>query len=403
MPGRRVVLAIAALVALRVVVVPLVLLDPLTSRKNAVLTGDVRRYHRIAQAAGVPYRDFEVEYPPVTWAAIKMLNGRDNRETTIRVVVSQLLCDIAIAAALAFGWSRRAALAYLVLGLPLVLYPFIYLRLDLLSVALAAWGFALVRKDRWRGGGVLLAVACFAKLWPLAVLPMLAFQRRWRALATTLVTGALGLVVWVAVAGYDGIQQVMTFRNSVGWQIESVVGALVRMFNHDTVHVESGAWRVGASAAQWSRPLGAAMVATVAAVWWLASRRRDDAVAIEVVAPLAAIGAFLALAPILSPQYVCWLLPFAALAVVAGARAMAAISAAVVALSSMLLYVIKDVIWGENAATVLLLVRNGLVVALIVVGMVQLGRRRPEPDDTPPAVGEAALDPGAVLVSNAGR
>jgi glycosyl transferase family 87 len=375
MSARRLLLLIVALVAARVLVVPLILIDPLTSRHNAVLTGDVRRYHRIAQSSGVPYRDFEVEYPPVTWAAIKVLDGGSNRAATILVVVSQLVCDLLVAAALAYGWNRRAALAYLVLGLPLVVYPFIYLRLDLLSVALAAWGLALVRRDRWRSGGVLLAVSCFAKLWPLAVLPMLALQRRWRALAVTVATGAAGLVAWVAVAGVDGVQQVMTFRGARGWQIESVIGALVRAFGHGIVHVESGAWRVGTSAATWSRPLGLAMVVVVAVVWWRAWYHRDDARVVESVAPLAALGAFLALAPILSPQYVCWLLPFAALAFVDDAPAMVWISAAVIALSSILLYVIKEVIWGEDIAMLLLVVRNGMVVALTVVGLAQIWRR----------------------------
>jgi hypothetical protein len=375
MSARRLLLLIVALVAARVVVVPLILSDPLTSRRNAVLTGDVRRYHRIAQSPGVPYRDFPVEYPPVTWAAIKVLDGGSNRAATIRVVISQLVCDVLVAAALAYGWSRRAALAYLVLGLPLVVYPFIYLRLDLLSVALAAWGLALVRRDRWASGGVLLAVSCFAKPWPLAVLPMLVLQRRWRALAVTLATGAAGLAAWVVVAGVDGVQQVATFRGARGWQIESVVGALVRALGHDIVHVESGAWRVGASAATWSRPLGLAMVGVMAVVWWRAWYHRDDTRVVEAVAPLAALGAFLALAPILSPQYVCWLLPFAALAYVEGARRMVWISAAVVALSAILLYVIKEVIWGEDTAMVLLLVRNAMVVALTVVGLVEIWRR----------------------------
>ncbi len=378
MPARRVLFAIAALVAVRVVVVPLLLHDPMTTKHNAMLTGDVRRYQRIAQSPGIPWRDFAVEYPPVTWAAIKVLDGRSEHGSATRVAWSQLVCDVAVAAALAYGWRKEAALAYLVLGLPLVVFPFIYLRLDLLSVALAVWGLALVRRDKPVAGGITLAVSCFAKFWPVGIVPLLVLQRRWRALVVTVATGTVGLVAWVAVAGTDGVNQVLSFRGARGWQIESVVGALVRGVTHDVVGVESGAWRVGASAVSWSRPLGAVLAVAVLAVWALAWRHRDEPRMVEAVAPIAAVAAFLAFSPILSPQYVCWLLPFGALAAVEGVPSLARMVGAVVALSAMLLYLIKEVIWGEDGAMAMLLVRNGLVVALFVVGLVMLARRRSE-------------------------
>ncbi len=72
------------------------------------------------------------------------------------------------------------------------------------------------------------------------------------------------------------------------------------------------------------------------------------------------------------------MLPFGALAAVEGVHSLARMVGAVVALSAMLLYLIKEVIWGEDGAMAMLLVRNGLVVALFVVGLVMLARRRSE-------------------------
>jgi hypothetical protein len=383
MSARGLVRAIVVLVLVRLVLVVVLLLSPLTSRGNAALAGDIRRFHTIATSNGTPWRDFEVEYPPVTWLAIVTVNGQTTHETTIRTVLSQLLCDLAIAGGLAYGWSRRAAFIYLVVGLLMLTYPFIYLRLDLLSVALAVWGLALVRRDRWKGGGVVLALACFAKLWPLSVFPMLALQRRWRALAVAVGTGVLGGVAWVAAVGTAGIQQVVTFRNSSGWEIESVVGWFVRALGHNQAHVESGAWRVGTSAAQWSRPLGVGMVLTVAWIWWRAWRRRDNLRTVEAIAPLAAVAAFLSWPPLLSPQYVCWLLPFTALAVFHGERTMAWLAGAVIGISTLQLYVIREIIWGEDAALALVLTRNILLVTLVVVGCVKLARHRASPSIAP--------------------
>jgi hypothetical protein len=232
-----------------------------------------------------------------------------------------------------------------------------------------------------------LALACFAKLWPLSIFPMLALQRRWRALAVAVGTGVAGGVAWIASVGTTGIQQVVTFRNSSGWEIESVVGWFVRALGHHQAHVESGAWRVGASAAQWSRPLGVGMVLTVAWIWWRAWRRRDDLRTVEAIAPLAAVAAFLAWPPLLSPQYVCWLLPFTALAVFYGERTMAWLAGAVIGISTLQLYVIREIIWGEEAALAMVLIRNMLLVTLVVVGCVRLARL----PAAPPAI--AALGP----------
>lgn len=385
--GRRVLVAIVALVALRALILPVLLTDPLTTRANANLTGDVRRFHRIAESPGTPWRDFDVEYPPVMWVAIVVLDAPSLRWTTASIVLSQFVCDVAIAAALAYAWSRRAALWYLALGATLVVFPFIYLRLDLLSVALAIWGFALVRRRREVAGGGLLAAACLAKLWPVVVLPMLVVQRRWRALAAVVVTGAVGVVAWVAAVGTTGLDQVLSFRGSRGWEIESIGGMFVRAFTHDPVAVENGAWRVGISAVQWGKPLTAAMLAVVVALWALAWRRARDEVLVEAITPLAAVSAFLAFSTLLSPQFVYWLLPFAAIAAAARRYVPALIVGAIVLLSNVFLYAIKEVIWGETWAVALVVVRNALVVALLAWCVAELVRALRASGDDGPAGG----------------
>jgi hypothetical protein len=50
------------------------------------------------------------------------------------VAISQLLCDILISFILRWVWSLRTQAAYLVLGLPLVAFPFVYARVDLAKI-----------------------------------------------------------------------------------------------------------------------------------------------------------------------------------------------------------------------------------------------------------------------------
>ncbi len=373
MSKRRIALLFAAMVLVRLVVVPAFLATGGTRGHHTVLPGDVRRYHRIATAHGTPYRDFEVEYPPITLAAIEAIDGGSVRHSTVNLMWSQVVLDLAVVAVVAWGWGRRAALAYLVLGLPFLAYPFLYLRLDLLSVLLAVGGVALVRKRLPVTGGATLALACFAKLWPFVLLPALLIRRAWRAFAAAALAGLAMLGAWLAWSGSSGVEQVVTFRGASGWQIESIYGALVRAVTTDRVRVESGAWRVG-SVPDWAHvALGAATVASLVFVWVaVALAREREPVLIDGIAPLTAIVAFLVFSPIFSPQYACWLLPFAAIAWVGGERALGGLTLAVVGLSTLELFLVKEITGGGYFAVSVVFLRSAVVVAMLVVGAARL-------------------------------
>jgi hypothetical protein len=369
-----------ALVGVRVLVVVVALDQEATRGRHTVLPGDVRRYHRIATSAGVPYRDFEVEYPPVTLGAIELLDGPTVRATTVAVMWSQLATDVVIAGLVAWGWGRRAALAYLLLGTAFLVYPFLYLRLDLLSVALAVGALALARRRHPTAGAVTLAVACFAKLWPLVLLPRWLFARSRHAIAAFAVTAGAGLAMWMVFLGTDGPIQVLTFRGATGWQIESTIGALVHVFSPDPVHIVQGAYRVGSVSALAELTLAGIGCAMVAYAWWCVARsgRRSPAL-LDGVAPLAATSALLVTATILSPQYVAWLLPFAAIAVAYGERRFAGLTFAVCFLSVVALNLVNELRAGSPLAMGVVLVRDALLVALLIAAVARLvgaARRR---------------------------
>ena len=376
MSTRRFLVLFAVLAGLRIAVVPLALASDGTqpSRYN-ILPGDAIRFHNIAISEGRPYRDFEVEYPPVMLAAIEAIDGGDVRSTTVRLMWSQLVLDIAIAVAVVWGWGRRAGIAYLVLGLPFLLYPFLYLRLDLLSVFLAVLGVALVRRRQPALGGAALAIACFAKLWPVVLVPMLIVRRAWWALGAFVGVGTAGLAAWVAWSGTDGPVQVVTLRGAKGWEFESTVGAVVRSVGNVTPRIESGAWRVGDVGDVTRNLLTLAVVAAAALVWVVASRAQPNGPRVlDGLAPVAAIVAFLVLSPLLSPQFLAWLLPFAAIAAVYGEQLVAGLTFVVIALSVALLALLTELIHGETLSLVVLAARNVVLLALLAVLAVRLVR-----------------------------
>jgi len=216
--------------------------------ENSILGGDARRYEVILSGEGTPYRDFEVEYPPLALGLMKLVDRPTPLGTVTAVALSQLALELATAGLLAWAWSRRSAITYLLLGTPMVFFPFPYLRIDLLSVFLAVLGLALLRRRWSRTGGVMLALSVFAKIWPVVVAPSMLLRRQWRGLTAWVVTGAAALTAWVAWSGPSGISQILTFRGADGWQIESIPGIVLHALDPHGSTVEQGAWRTAVEA-----------------------------------------------------------------------------------------------------------------------------------------------------------
>jgi hypothetical protein len=367
--------AIAALVLLRVVALAVVLDSGEAYERTSAFGYDTGRYHVIAEKPGVPYRDFEVEYPPGSLALIEVVHGPTKADTMQLTGVVMLLLDFVAAAGVAYGWGRRAAITYLALGLPMMFPPFIYFRVDLLSVALAIWGFALVKRRREVVGGALMGVAVLAKFWPLALLPVLLVRRQWRATTTMLSTLAMAGLAWVAWVGVDGPRQVVTFRGATGWNTESLIGGFYRIVDGGAIFTQMGAVRTG-HVPGWASPLlGLVLVAGLGALWWRLSRGKpsDDGI-VEGVAPVAAICLFLVCSPVLSPQYLVWLLPFGAICWVRGQRTTAWLVAASVVLTMLLTKTYSGFPGIDLGTYSLLTARNVVLVATIVVGFVTIER-----------------------------
>ncbi len=281
-------------------------------------SGDNIRYHEIASAPGLPYRDHAVEYPPLSWGFIELLDRSSNLETTGRILVAtQILADAAIAFALVYGWGTSAGVAWLALLLPLVWEGWIYGRFDLLSVAVAMWGLALARRHRERLGGALVGLGFFIKTWPIVTVPGFAVERRPRALKTAVFTVAGGLVAWFALGGLQGFQQVLSFRGARGWQIESSVGSLYLLDSTLPTLSEEGALRIGHATGLQKGALAALLVAGLVITWLLAARAaragRTSAADVSALAEIVCVVLLLVLSPLLSPQYLVWLIPFVAI------------------------------------------------------------------------------------------
>jgi hypothetical protein len=281
--------------------------------RPSMVTADIMRFHEIAHEPGIVYRDHDVEYPLLTVAFVEVVAAPSHLSTGGRaLVVIQLLADFVVAAALAWGWHRHAAIAWLVLLVPFLWDGWVFARIDMLVAALTVTGLAAARRHAERSGGVLIGLGVLAKLYPALLVPGLIVTRRHRAVGAAIVTSVAGGIVWFAIGGIDGFRQVLTFRGAKGWQVESTVGAAVLAFTRGPVTAESGALRVGTEPGWAKVLLLAALVAVLACVWtW---QRRSDPERAEIHGAIVMIGALMLLSPLFSPQYLVWILPFIAMA-----------------------------------------------------------------------------------------
>jgi hypothetical protein len=328
----------------------------------------VARFTEIAATEGRPYRDVAVEYPPVSVGAIELVAGTNGDQTGANLVWLMVLCDLVTVAAFAFGWGGRAAVFYLLLTVPLL--GFLFTTIDLIPVALAVGAVSLMVRGRERLGGVAFAAAILAKVWPLALLPVMIVERKRRALTWSVLALALGTLVWVWWGGPAGPLQVATQRHTPGWEYESLVGSLLWAFGRGGFVSINDSTRLGV-APGWAKALLLCVaVAGIAAVWYRANRREPREIGLPA---LAAVSILMLSAPLLSPPYLIWLAPWAAIACTERTGYVRWLLAALMLVSGLLFVayvsVLPDVaMWSVKA---LLLLRNALLVAVPAVYLME--------------------------------
>jgi hypothetical protein len=292
-----------------------------------------QRYGNEIAHGKVPYRDFELEYPPgalPTFALPGLVShgGHDQDvkpgfrrtfETLMWMFGAIALLAMAVVLRVAGGavWTPLlfAALA------PLALGSVILSRFDLWPAALVAAATAAVVAERFRMGHVLLGVGAAAKFYPAVLLPLAAayaWKRRGRregllCVASSVVAAAVIFLPFVALSP-GGVWHSISVQLGRPLQVESLGASLLLAAHHafgvgvtgETSHGSQNLAGTGADV------VGAisTVVQAAALVWiWVAFARGRATAAAFVAACAAAICAFVALGKVLSPQFLIWLIP----------------------------------------------------------------------------------------------
>ena len=350
-------------------------------REQIVDTPVYERYGVAMRDGDVPYRDFEVEYPPgaLPVFVVPALLGGEFRSAFEWLMA---LCGGGVIVATAIAGRRLGlglgTLAFVALA-PLALGSVILTRFDLWPAMLASFALAALVHDRLRLGHGLLGVAVAAKLYPGVLLPLaLAYVWRRRGRREALVCG--GVFAAVVVAAYLPFVAIAPgeVASSVGRQLSrplqlESLGSAVLLAAHDLfgldVEIRSshGSQNLaGTLATLVGIALSAAQVAVLLWLWVAFARSHRTPSAYELaVAAAAAVTAFVALGKVLSPQFLVWLVPLVPLARRLGATALLAV--ALVLTQLWFPYRYWDLAELDPAVAWLVLARDLVLVALLAV------------------------------------
>lgn len=346
-------------------------------------------YADLLHAGRLPYVDFAFEYPPLAALPIWLAGvpGLDDATYAASFGALMALCLLAaqqLAARLAGGGRERLTVAWLLVLAPVLIGASLRTHFDALPVALALGGLLALVRDRHALAFALLGAGTMTKLFPalLAVIALvwLAGRGQWRsALRGGAIFTAVVVAVSLPLAG-EGYIDSFRFHLDRPVQIESSAASVLFALGGSEVtgtNLRPDRFKSngldGGHADAVEAVFAVLLVLALAAVVWLATRRRDTRH--MVLCGFAALLAFVTLGKVFSPQYVIWLAPFAALAWVWGARTVALLTAAAIVLTHLEFpsrYF--DLINQETDVIVIVAARNVLLLVALAVLALDLAR-----------------------------
>jgi glycosyl transferase family 87 len=316
--------------------------------KQLIDTPVYQRYGNAIADGKIPYRDFDLEYPPGALPVFALPGLADpGRDQDVSVGFRRSfetlmwLCGAAALAAMAVVLRvlRRstvnvwAALCFAAIA-PLLLGSVSLSRFDLWPAAIVVGALAALVSGRLRLGHALLGLGITAKLYPVVFVP-LAVAFVWKRAGPREALTCLGLALGVVAAVFapfvilspGGVWHSLTVQLSRPLQVESLGSALVLVGHHlfgfavagETSH---GSQNLGGTAAEWVAVASTVLQAGVLIWVWAAFARGRGGAEALVRSTAAALCAFMAFGKVLSPQFLIWLIPLVPL--VRGRRGLAA-------------------------------------------------------------------------------
>ena len=319
------------------------------SRTQIIDTPVYERYGEAILDGQVPYRDFDLEYPPAALPAFVLpaLAQEDDYGSAFELLMwacaaaAVVALGIALAAVDAGTARLYSAICFLALA-PLALGTVVLSRYDLWPAALTIAALAAFVARRERVGFGILGLAVAAKIYPLVLLPLalvwIAKRRGTRELWIGLGCFAGALALCFApflILSPGGVAHSIGTQLGRPLQLESLGASLLlaaeQLGLYDaTVTSSHGSQNLAGSLPDAIASLQTAFQLVAVGVVWAVFAARDRGREGLLTAGAASVAAFIAFGKVLSPQFLIWLLPL--VPAVAGAGGLAACAVLLVVL-----------------------------------------------------------------------
>jgi hypothetical protein len=309
---------------------------------------DVELYYQYANrvlGGELPYRDFNIEYPPFSlpfFILPAIISNFFGAFSPVRyVLIFQAETFLLAVGTLVFLWKLMRILYPTVnlnwrLGFftasAVVFSLYIFRRFDVAAVFLVVVAFYFIYKRNPGWGGAFLGLAAAAKLYPAILLPIVLLyfwrNRTDKEFALRIGVGfcfAGGITVLpFVITGLPGLLNFLKYHGERGVQIESIFASTIYLgkffgLTNAATSVDHGSINFSSS---WGGFLAsAATLLTIggllffyAYLWW-ATRTNGRRLRIDWLLQAAAIATmwFIISNKVLSPQYLLWIMPFAVL------------------------------------------------------------------------------------------
>src|SRR5580704_1764038 len=315
-----------------------------------------------------PAADPMWQYPPGA-ALVFWLPGRLPGGYVDHFMFLAIGCDLAITVMLWLSARRGGSLAgawYWVCGFPLLGAVSVG-RFDVVPVALSVAALCVAGRGGVRGA--LIGAGAAIKAWPVTLLAGMAPGQQRRGLAA-----AAAVLAAVCAIFASATASFLAHQGARGVEIESVAATPFMIWRqagwHGTVVYRFGAYQLSGghvALAQDASRLGLVLAAAAVVGWRLliASGRARWRPEFATDAPLAATLLFLVVSPVLSPQYLLWVIGLAAACLATGLTTQRPVAFVVLAAAG-LTQLICPVGWislvhGSDAVTGVLAARNVLL------------------------------------------
>jgi uncharacterized membrane protein len=362
---------------------------------------DTPRYESFGESmmrGEVPYRDFEVEYPPgaLPVFALPSLAAQEDYRNWFEALM--WACAVATVAFVALTLMAVGATTERIVGAvvfvalaPLALGSVVLTRFDYWPTALVAGALAAFVFGRSKLAFAVLGLAVTVKIYPLVLLPpaLLLVWRRQGPREALAGLASFAAVVALVVLPFLVIDAGGLFDSFNGQlerplQIESLGASLLlaaHQFGYYDATVVNSYGSQNLSGAVPDVAAGIQVFVQLAAIVaaWVLFARGHVGRAGFLAAAAASIVAFVAFAKVLSPQFLIWFIPVVPLVLGRiGVIASGLLAAALVTTQLFFPYRYWSVV-ELGSATWLVLLRNALLIALFAVLLLAIRREREEP------------------------